>query len=580
MRLLRAKIIHTLHNAINDLSLSGRLLFWTLVVIFVGATLWMLADVSASFLVTVPERGGTFTVGIVGKPQFINPVLASDIADKDMATLVYSGLTRWDTRQQKLVPDAAKSWSVSPDGTIYTFVLKKGLMFQDGTPLSADDVVFTIHAIQDPHIHSPLAATWVGIKVNKIDNRTIQFILPTPYAPFLDNTTVGILPAHLWQNIPATQFASAALNSDPVGSGPYTVSAVQKDASGAPLSYTLTPFSNFALGKPYIGQFIVQFYENEEAAFSAAQNYQIDELSGISTEETAALKHSGFQISRFPLPRVFGVFFNQTQNIALADPVVRQALALATDRNAIVKAVFGNNANPLTGPVPPAFLPGSTTPLVTQTGDTASTTLAAALLDKDGWFVNNNGIREKKRITGTTTLSIALSTADVPELVSVANLLVRQWRAIGVDASVKVFSSGFEDQVIQPRNYDALLFGQDVGRSFDLYPFWASSEIADPGLNIALYENPTADVLLDDLRATTSPSVVQYDYTAFAAKLAQDIPAIFIYEPDLIDANRTLAGAAEGPITAENERFNDVYHWYTKTQEVWKIFAATTTQSS
>lgn len=569
MRDIRAHIITKITRAMASLSITGRIVLWTCIVIFVSATVWMLCDISLHFIVTVPERGGSLTLGSVGSPQLINPVLAISTTDKDMVTLIYSGLTRWDISQHKLIPDLADHWTISPDGTIYTFTLKKGLTFQDGTPITADDVVFTVHAIQNPQLQSPLAANWAGVTVKKIDRYTVQFILPAPYAPFIENTTVGILPAHLWQNLSVQEFVQSPLNSKPVGSGPYKIGSINQGSGGTPISYTLVPFRSFALGEPYISTVTVNFYQDTATALAAAASHQVNELDDIPDAQSHVLAGDGFSIDRFPLPRVFGVFFNQSQNVALTDPVVRQALTDATDHQAIVKAVFGGTANPLYGPVPTAFL-NMSAPATTS----ASTTLAATLLDKDGWILNTNGIREKKRVTGTTTLSFAISTDDTPELVAVANLLASQWRAIGADVAVKVFQSGFEDQVIQPRNYDALLFGQDVGRDFDLYPFWASSEIANPGLNIALYKNPTADILLDELRATTSPEIRQQAYVVFAHMLSRDVPAVFLYEPDLIDARQGIAGGAVGPIANENERLNDIYHWYVETQDVWKMFAS------
>ena len=574
MRDLRAKIITTITNAVAGLSLTGRVMLGSFIVLFIIATIWMLSAISLRFVVTVPERGGTITLGDVGNPQLINPVLAVSNADKDMATLVYSGLTRWDPDQHKLIPDIANHWTISSDGTVYTFTLKKGLTFQDGTPLTADDVVFTIHAIQNPQLQSPLAANWTGVTVKKLNKYTVQFTLPTPYAPFIENTTVGILPAHLWQGLSVQGFTNSPLNTNPIGSGPYAISNINR-TSGVITSYMLTPFTHFALGNPYISQVIVHFYQDTASALTAAANHQVNELDDVPAAQASQLAHDGFSIDRFPLARIFGVFFNQTQNVALADPIVRQALADATNRSAIVQAVFGDTASPLNGPVPSAFLNIPTPPITA-----ASTSLATTLLDKDGWILNTNGIREKKRVTGTTTLSFAISTDDIPELVAVANLLAEQWRAIGADVTVKVFQSGFEDQVIQPRNYDALLFGQNVGRDLDLYPFWASSEIANPGLNIALYKNTTADILLNDLRATTSPEIRRQAYTVFANMLSQDIPAIFLYAPDLVDARQSIAGATIGPITDENERLNDIYRWYTKTQDVWKIFAPDATTTS
>ncbi len=578
MRDLRATIITKIADAIGNLSSLGRFILGALIVLFVVAVVWLVCDVSASFLVTVPMNGGTVTLGIVGKPRLINPVLAVSVPDKDMDALVYSGLTRWDIKEQKLIPDLAESWAISPDDTVYTFILKTGLTFQDGTPLTADDILFTVNAIQNPALHSPLAANWAGVTAKKIDAHTVQFILPAPYAPFIENTSVGILPAHTWQKIPAEQFATAASNTRPIGSGPFAIGGITGPANN-PSAYALTPFVHFSLGTPHLGRLVVHFFSDTETAATAAENHQIDELSNVSPDQITPLQQRGFFINEFSLPRVFGIFFNQTNSSVLADPAVRQALNTAVDRTAIVANVFGNSALAISGPIPPAFLPTSAPD--SSVPAPANSTLAENILDKAGWIVNNDGIREKKKTIGTTTLSFAIATAPAPELVATANLLANRWQAIGVNVSVKVFDSGFEDQVIEPRNYDALFFGQDIGRGLDLYPFWASSETADPGLNIALYKNKSVDALLGDMRTTASSTVRQADIAAFNADFARDLPAIMLYEQNLsVGRTETIHGDSVGPIANISERLSDAYRWYAQTEEIWSVFAPKTATAS
>ena len=142
-------------------------------------------------LIDMPRNGGIYTEGIVGTPRFANPLLAVSGPDRDLTAVVYAGLMKRNATNE-LVPELAQEYSVSTDGTVYTFTLKDGLTFHDGTPLTADDVVYTIKQAANPAVRSPLYANWEGVKVEAKDARTVSFTLPEPYAPFIENTIAPV----------------------------------------------------------------------------------------------------------------------------------------------------------------------------------------------------------------------------------------------------------------------------------------------------------------------------------------------------------------------------------------------------
>jgi len=179
---------------------------WVFVVLVAFVSMVMIVSkLNNSFMVEVPAKGGSITEGIIGTPTLVNPVLALSDADKDLTTLVYSGLMR-KTPEGEFIPDLAESYEMSPNGMTYTFVLKKDLKFHDGAKLTADDVIFTIEKIKDPLIKSPRKLGWDGISVSKTDDYTVVFNLNQPYISFLDNTVIGILPMHIWKNINGAEF--------------------------------------------------------------------------------------------------------------------------------------------------------------------------------------------------------------------------------------------------------------------------------------------------------------------------------------------------------------------------------------
>ena len=171
-------------------------------------------------------------------------------------------------------------------------------------------------------------------------------------------------------------------------------------------------------------------------------------------------------------------------------------------------------------------------------------------------------------------LSFSISTGDAPELRAVANELREAWSKLGAKVEILVFETGDLNQnVIRPRNFDTLLFGEIVGRDRDLYPFWHSSQRTDPGLNIALYANNRADKLLDDARSAIDSRVIEKSYQAFVAELKADVPAIFLYTPRfLYIVPKKVEAITLDLLTVSQDRFLGIRDWYIETDKVWKIF--------
>ncbi len=247
---------------IRAFSPQERLIFFFFLLLFVGSFLGLVWKANRALMVEIPSRGGSLTEGVMGAPRFINPILAISDADRDLTALVFSGLMR-ATPDGALIEDLAESYTISEDGLAYTFNLKKDITWHDGKPLTAADVIFTVQKVQDSIIKSPKRASWEGVSVEKTDDHTVIFNLKQPYAPFLENTTLGIIPEHLWHNVGSEQFSFSTLNTEPIGSGPYRIRGIKKDSAGIPKYYDLVPFGNFALGRPYINSIRVRFYANE-----------------------------------------------------------------------------------------------------------------------------------------------------------------------------------------------------------------------------------------------------------------------------------------------------------------------------
>lgn len=573
--------LSTINDLLTRFSPSERLVLYILTLCLGVSALALVAGANAIVSVNIPSQGGSITEGLVGPARFINPVLATSAADNDLTALIFSGLTR-SHPDRAAIPDLAQSYEISEDGTTYTFTLRDDARFHDGNPVTSADVLYTVKQIQNPEVKSPHRADWEGVQISTPDDRTVVFKLPHAYAPFLENTSIGILPEHLWKNTVPEDFAFNPLNTNPVGSGPYEIASVEKDTTGSAIRFELHPFSRFALGRPHLNRITFRLYPNEEAVIDAFNRGDVDSVAGISSTELARLELHDSMIVRATMPRVFAVFLNQNHAPVLSDAVVRRALDSAIDRDRLIRATLGGFAIPLTSPVPERKTSYAAATSSTTTVSTAytleSVENARSILRQGGWSWSEQTGEWKK---GGRTLAFTLSTSDTPELQATANAVAAAWRQAGVKVDVHVYPlSELNTTVIRPREYDAILFGEVVGREPDLYAFWHSSQRNDPGLNLSLYANAKADTLLSQARATTKKEDRDKLYEEFAALLKEDRPAIFLYAPDFLYVfPKNLTGVRLGALSGPSDRYLNVYQWYTDTEHVWEIFARDTDQT-
>ena len=565
----------SIQQNIKTFSPSEKMLFFVFVIIFTGSAIMILSNISKAFLVDVPAHGGSITEGIVGSPRFINPLLSNSDTDRDLTILIYSGLMK-ATPSGELVHDLAESHTISEDGLVYDFILKDNISFHDKVPVTADDIVFTTQKAQDASLKSPKRASWDGVTIEKINDKHIRFTLKQPYAPFLENTTLGILPKHIWGQIDAEQFSFSRFNNDPIGTGPYKIKKIKYNSAGTPEFYELKSFNDYAIGEPFISKIKILFYSSETALLAGYKDGDIESINSISPNKLSELADTGVNIERSPLPRIFAVFFNQNQASVFANIEVRKALNVALDKNDIVNNVLSGYGTSIYGPIPPGLLnTGATNSNNDKLNKQERINLAKEILENNGWvFDEETNVWEKKTKKESSQLRFSLSTSDTPELKATAEIIAQGWRDIGAIVDLKIFEAGDLNQnVIRPRKYDALLFGEIISRELDLFAFWHSSQRNDPGLNIALYANITADKLLEDARKATDRSVMIEKYKEFEEEIDNDIPAVFIYSPDFIYIIPKYIKAFElGAAVTPAERFLNIHKWYIETDKVWNFF--------
>lgn len=523
----------------------------------------------------VPAQGGDYVEASVGAPRYVNPALASsNDADLDLVKLVFSGLMRTTSRGE-LETDLASSYEMSEDGKTYTFTLRDGITWHDGTAFSSRDVAATIEYIKNPEWKSPLLTQFKNVTVETPDEKTVKFQLSEPFAPFLSLLTVGILPEHHWQEVRPENAGRAELNIKPVGTGPFKFKNFAKDKKGVILSYTLVRNEAYYGRKPYLASITFKFYSDFSAAQEALVTRKVDGMSFLPLEyREAAEKQRNIRFYTLRLPQYTGVFFNQKKNAALKSKNVRQALAMGIDRSAALRQALGDNGVLVHSPILAGFV--GFHPEVKKYGfDPAA---AADLLENDGWKLDSaDGLRKKeekddKKNVVKVPLEVTLTTVDAKENITVAQAVKRDWEALGVKVELEIVpSSKVQKEKIRSRDYHALLYGEIIGPDPDPFPFWHSSQNDASGLNLAVFSNRRADELLEKARVATKREDREAMYREFQDILADEVPAILLYSPTYTYVvGRKVRGIETATIFAPADRFDDVASWYIETKRVWK----------
>jgi peptide/nickel transport system substrate-binding protein len=521
----------------------------------------------------VPKLGGDYSEGIVGSPRFINPLYsAANQVDSDISRLVFSSLFRKDAAGN-LINDLTENVMIKGEGKEYYISLKRNVTFHDGHELKAEDVLFIFEAIKNKDYKSQLRPVLGGISAKIIDDYTIEFILDSPNPIFPAFLTFGVLPAHLWKDIKPSDAHLAVLNIKPTGSGPYKFQSLTKDKQGLVRSITLRAANNYYGGAPKISQLALVFYPLQDEAARALGSKDIDGLAFFGAQIPEHLRRrTDLHILK---PKTFqynALFFNLSRSLA-GSSEIRQSLALSLNRQAIASEVVKNTGLLMAGPIPPELLPPAP-------NEVPEVNLAEAgkILDQDSWTLADDGVRKKiikaknkKEQDQELLLEINLTTTDDEGLLAVAEIIKASWGNLGAKINLEVVPRGAIGEILRQRNYDILLYGQALGQDLDLYPFWHSSEINFPGLNLSLFRSREADILLQNARKEAEFEKKLPYYQDLAKIFSRELPAIFLWSPK---SNYAVSARVKGikleQVINPADRFAGITEWYIKSGRVFK----------
>ena len=531
-----------------------------------------------------PEAAGplVYREGVVGRPTAVNPLAARTQADRDLVALTFQGLLSMDPTG-KPRPALADSWETSADGATWTFHLRPDASWQDGQPITADDVAFTISTLQSPDYHGPGAGSWSGVTVNAIDDQTVRFTLDPPLGGFVVLATQPIAPAHLLGQTPVAQLAADPFGSQPLGSGPYAITALDRDhavlvpfadarpsasgdgPSGAPSRdplATSAPTTRATTTPASIEQIELRFFDDADALAGAFRQDDLDAASGLDPAAASALTDiPGSRLVRDPGTTLVAVALNlRPSHPELANEATRKALLQAIDRQRLISVAYGGLATPADGLVPPTSwaFDRADTPAVAR--DPAA---AAAALTRAGWTRKADGWHAGKA-KDPTTLELTYPTADAnPVLAAIGAQVAADWRALGfaVDVVQEDPATIAADR-LRTGDYAAAVVPIEVGHDPDLYPLLASSQTQTGGANVFGIQDPDLDSLLETARDPGSEAARIAAFAAVQKRLNAKEYVLPIAWPDSVTVlGKRVDRVSTRTVADGSERFFDVLDW-------------------
>jgi peptide/nickel transport system substrate-binding protein len=522
---------------------------------------------------------GPYREGIIGRPASISPLTARSQADRDLVALIFSGLVR-NGPGGTLVPDLARRWSVDRTGKVWTFELRDDAVWQDGEPVTAEDVAFTIRTLQDPAYTGPAAGSWSEVNVRAVSDRVVTFTLMTPLGGFLQAATQPIAPAHLLEGVPIDALPDHPFMTQPVGSGPFALGELTDtgatlvpvtplaDTGAATPSgglidslTTAAPTSRPSRPLPYLPEIDIHFFDDEAALAAAYGAGQLDAATGLSPAGAAALAaEPGTRLLRYPSATLTATLLNlRPGHQEFASPAVRTALLAGIDRSGVVDDVFAGAATVANDPVPPS------SPLFDPKADPAvafDRAAAKKALKAAGWTLVQGGWRLPN---ATKPLAIEVLSPGQKSNASAwaaARQVVADWHQIGFDVKHVGLPAGeFVDRLAKG-DFQVAVTDVTIGLDPDLYPLLASSQTVSGGSNVMGVQDPVLDALLKAARAPGSQEARAAAYSKLEAQLASGRYLLPLAFPDeVMVARDTLVGPVVRQVADPADRFWDVLTW-------------------
>ncbi|WP_172124000.1 MULTISPECIES: ABC transporter substrate-binding protein [unclassified Devosia] len=488
------------------------------------------AIVALSFMplgVAVAQDADTLVVGVDVDAGTLDARLTRDTTAFRAADLIYSGLVTI-TPSLQAEPDLAESWE-TPDPQTFIFHLREGLKFSDGTPLTADDVVFTYQSLINPDFNSPMRALYTPIaSVEKVDDRTVKFVLSAPYAPLLSYLDVGIVPQELVE-------AGRDIAAEPIGAGPMKLVSWNR---GAEIVLEANP--EYWAGAPAVENVTMRLIADNSSRAQAFEAGDLDVIQSPLSPQDITRLAADDRFGNVVIPGLAVTYVNFNANDPLlADPKMRRAFSMLIDQQTIVNDIYQGAdavANSVILPSSWAYSAEVQQPQFDPEG-------AKALFAELGWTdSNSDGFLDKDGQPLTVTLS---THSEDPNRVQTIEYMQAIFAQAGVDAQAQISDwPTFSTNYVQKSQHQIALLG------------WVN--IVDPdrllfaqlttggGNNWGGYSNPKVDELLQAGRSSLDQAARTQAYQEAATILAEEVPYYIVsYQGYQLFYAKDLPGTVE-----------------------------------
>lgn len=504
----------------------------------------------------------TYTEGLVGENGFqnLNPLFVDyNDLDREASRLIFSGLVKYDTGTKAIVSDMA-DLTIDDTKTKYSFVMKDGLKWQDGEPVTVDDVYYTFVTVaQDPAFpNEVLKANFEGVKIEKADEKTIRFTLSKPNVFFITSLTTGLLPKHILEKVSVEDLLQDKFNKKPIGSGPYEVTDPIASFKDGRTQVNLTINPNYYGVAPKLTDFRFISFPTMDDLMTDLNS--INGIVKVSGEYAKNIKATGdFVMFPYELPQYMAVFINMDSE-KLQDDLARVALQKAVDKTELLAQMDDK-------------LPVDT-PLL-ELGDSKqwiyqpSIEHANGAIFEAGYKYEKGSNDQFRKDSKGNYIELSLIAREFTkgsvlekETTLVTSYLKKQWESIGVKINLEILPVSNLNERIMDRKYDLLFIGQTLGYNLDTYSYWHSTQAGTGGLNLSNYKSFYVDNLIEEVRRIFSNDERTAKLKLIADRLAQDVPAIFLYKPTYYYASDgRVDGIDMRGVSFPGDRFSKISEW-------------------
>lgn len=512
----------------------------------------------------VPSSGGVYSEALVGSFNRLNPVLDYiSPADQDVSRLIFSSLLRFDDRGLP-VNDLVESMGISQNGQNYNISLRENALWHDGQPLTSEDVVFTVDLLQSEDLPIPedIRSLWQTVEAEALDEHTLQFRLPEPFAPFLDYLTFGILPHHLLGDLSPEEIIDAQFNLQPIGSGPFRFDQFLVDGDQV-TGVALTAFEDYYADPAFIEQVTFKYYPDADSAISAYQSGEVLGIGQVTNDILpAALQEPDLNMHSGQVPLLSIIFLNldNPQVPFFQDVEIRRALLMGLDRPRMISQLNDGQATLAHGPI----FPGSWAYYDGIEKIVYDPEAAIQILRAAGYTIPASGGSLRTNEEGQS-LSFELVYPEGIKFEALAQAIASDWAQLGVEANLQAVEpdelvAGYLD----PRTYEAALVDINLTRSPDPdpYPFWDQAQITG-GQNYSKWDDRPASEYLEEARIQLDRSERQRLYNNFQVRFASELPALpLFYTIYNYGIDQRVNGVTMGAIYKPSDRFANVTKWF------------------